>query len=656
MLIQMKNLSFGYAGHEILKDVSWGVGKGEKVGLVGPNGCGKSTMLHLLRGSIRPDRGEVSCLRGTRVGYLAQSEPMEEERTLADTLLAPFEKVLRMKVEMIRLERVLEDEPGKKEILEQYGACGVEYERLGGYTLEKRIETLLADLGFEKRDLNRSLSSFSGGEVGRVALLEVLVREPDVLLLDEPTNHLDIEAVERLEGFLSGWDGAILVVSHDRTFLNRVCTGIVEIVGGQIEEFKGNFDDYKKQRVQRMELLEKKIAKQKKEIDRLERYIAKNQVGQRARQASSKKKTIERMEKIEIPEDPWVKADQFKLSFEVGDRPGGKQVLDVANLRIGYESDRTLVDGFSVTVYRGERIGIVGPNGCGKSTLLRTLTGRSNPERGTVEIGKDVEFGFFDQNRTDLNEGDRLVDEVKKRRGELSEGAARSVLGGLRFSGDDAFRPVSSLSGGEKNRLGLGLLAMKPWNALALDEPTNHLDIPARQALENALSLYKGTLFVVSHDRYFLDQLVGKIFFLKGDGTVAIELGSYTEARKKILRDVEGDLEQSVSVEEVERKKQKDLRIASRENRKKKQRELERKTRKLQHLEESVDMIEKELVSLEEEMAVSSSGWTELALLSKNKVEKEAHLEKTIEEWEITAKEVTALEQDLDDEQDARLD
>lgn len=650
MLIQLQNVSFGYAGYEILKDVTWGVGQGEKIGLVGPNGCGKSTMLHLLRGEINPDSGDVSCIRGVRVGYLAQTEPMLKERTLADSLLAPFEEVLNIRSKMRRLESLLEKEPEDKDLLQQYGVCGVEYERLGGYTLEQRIEVLLDELGFEKKDLDRPLASFSGGEVGRVALLEVLVKDPDVLLLDEPTNHLDIEATERLEKLMAEWEGAMLAVSHDRAFLNSVCTKIVEIVGGGIEEFKGGFDDYKKQRSLRMELMERRISKQKKEIDKLEKYIAKNQVGQRARQASSKKKTLDRIERIEVPEDPWVRADQFKLSFNVGEKIGGKKVLEVEDLKVQYEAESPLVEGFSATFFRGERIGIVGPNGCGKSTLLRAVIGKSASSGGSVELGQGVEFGFFDQNRSDLDENNRLLDEVKKRRGELSEGEARSILGSLRFSGDDAFRPVSSLSGGEKNRLALGLLGMHPHNALALDEPTNHLDIPARQALEGALASYKGTLLVVSHDRYFLDQLVEKILFLHGDGEVQVVLGSYSEARKKIISKEECLVREKTSSENGERQKQKDQRIAKREERKQKQRLLERKKRRFVELEAIIDEREKEIRSLENRLAESSADWSELTDISKERDKKKKILDATMKEWEKTGHEVMILEEELEAE------
>ena len=647
MLVQLQKVSFGYAGHEILQEVSWGVAHGEKVGLVGPNGCGKSTLLHILRGALEPHSGEVTTLRGTQVGFLSQTEPIWEERTLHDSLLSPFEEVLSLRGRLRELEKGLEETPGDEGLLTEYGKCQAQYETLGGYTLEKRIEELLADLGFQKKDLNRQLSSFSGGEVGRVALLKVLVRQPDLLLLDEPTNHLDIEATERLETILKEWTGSVLLVSHDRAFLNAVCTKIVEIVGGKLEEFRGNFDDYKTKRAKRLEVLEKQIEKQRKEIERLERYVAKNQAGQKARQASSKKKAIDRMDRIEIPEDPWVRADAFKLDFEVGNRPGGKQVATIEELCLGYEGEPPLIQGFSTTIYRGDRIGIVGPNGCGKSTLLKVLMGKETPRQGRVELGKDVGFGVFDQNRTDLDRNGRLVDEVLRRRREISEGSARSILGSLRFSGDDAFRPVSSLSGGEKNRLSLGLLAMTTHNALALDEPTNHLDIPARQALEEALSRYRGTLLVVSHDRYFLDQLVDKIFFFKGDATVEVVLGSYSEARKK-MKKVEGDAPRNEpDAAESQRAEDKAARIASREERKQRQRAVERKKRLVKELEETIDTLERDIERLEEGQAAQSDDWSELAKLTQEKEDKERQLDEAMKKWEQAGKDVGRLESAL---------
>jgi len=325
-------------------------------------------------------------------------------------------------------------------------------------------------------------------------------------------------------------------------------------------------------------------------------------------------------------------------------------VATIEDLCLGHEGEPLLVQGFSTTIYRGDRIGIIGPNGCGKSTLLKVLVGKERPRRGMVELGKDIGFGVFDQNRTDLDRKGRLVDEVLRRRSELAEGSARSVLGSLRFSGDDAFRPVSSLSGGEKNRLSLGLLAMTPHNALALDEPTNHLDIPARQALEEALACFRGTLLVVSHDRYFLDQLVDKVFFFKQDGTVEVVLGSYTEARKK-MRGLEKEVpSQEPDTFESQRAEDKAARIASREERRLKQRALEKKKRRLKVLEVSIDTLEHEIEVLGERQAAQSADWTELTKLTQEKEGKEKQIESAMEEWENTGKELGELESELKDE------
>jgi ATP-binding cassette subfamily F protein 3 len=650
MLVQLQNVSFGHAGHEILKDVSWQVNPGEKIGLVGPNGCGKSTLLKLMCLKLKPDEGEVTRIRSCRTGYLSQTEPVGSGETLLDSLLAPFERVVELRGQLAEMEKALADRPNGGDLLSRYGERQEEYERLGGYTLESRIQELTNDLGFSATDLQRPMASFSGGEVGRVGLLKVLLQEPDLLLLDEPTNHLDIEATERLEERLRQWHGAVVVVSHDRMFLNNVCSKMVEMVGRGLEVFRGSFDDYVEQRRERLRLLETAIEKQKAKIDKLEDYVARNMAGQKARQARSKKKALDKIERIEVPEDPWVRAEQLHLDFSVGERPGGKKVVTAKGLRMGYPPAPPLVEELDLTVFRGERIGIVGPNGSGKSTLLRALLGREAPWKGTVELGADIRVGFFDQNRTDLDEDASLVEEIRKVRSELSDGAARNVLGSLRFSGDDAFRPVRSLSGGEKNRLALGKLSMRSMNLLALDEPTNHLDIPARQALERSLRAFPGTLLVVSHDRYFLNQLVDKVVFVRGGGKVEVVLGNYAEAKKR-LGARSGD--EPGAGDEPEAKqagsdRAKEARIAERKARKRLNRELEREKRRVARLEEEIEGLESRIASLDEQLAAHSRDWDELQKLTALKEAASRDLNDKVEEWERLAQRSEGLEKELE--------
>jgi ATP-binding cassette subfamily F protein 3 len=655
MLVQLQNVSFGYAGEELLKDVSWQINDGEKIGLVGPNGCGKSTLLEILAGDIEPENGTVTRLRSCRIGYLAQTEKIERGETLLDSLLTPFENVFALRRKMTAIEEALVRQPEDHELLMRYGEIQHEYERLGGYTLQIRIEELVRDLGFSSQDLKRPLRSFSGGEVGRVGLMKVLLQEPELVLLDEPTNHLDIETTEKLEARLATWRGAVVVVSHDRTFLNNVCTGIVEMVGERLECFNGDYDAYKNARVERMQALNAAILKQKARIDKLEDYIARNQAGQKARQARSKKKALNKIDKIEVPQDPWVRAEQLKLAFTVGERVGPKRVLKAEGLELGYGQDKQLISAFDLSVFRGEKIGIVGPNGCGKTTLLRALLGKDLPCAGRVDLGGDLTVGFFDQNRTDLTATNTLIDEIRGVRGELSPGAARNLLGALRFSGDDVFRPVGSLSGGEKNRLALGKLALRPVNLLALDEPTNHLDIPARQALENALQRYTGTLLVVSHDRYFLDRIVEKTIFVYPENRVEVVDGNYSEAKELLhhsdsLRQApaEGRGEDAgvdrtlVSAADAKRE-----RIAEHRERKKISRALEKARRDVQTLERRIAELEETLGAMDEKIAQSASDWTQLSALTQERKAVEAELEDRIQRWETRFRDAERFEAQL---------
>jgi len=542
-LAQLSSVTFGYPGNELFEELTWQVDEGVRIGLIGPNGAGKSTILRLLAGEVEAHGGEVTRGRGITIGTLRQSQEHRDEGTVLDSLLGPFARVLAMRAELAELEPRLGD--GNAADLDRYGHLQEDYTRAGGYSLESRVRELAASVGFEhETDLARPVATLSGGERGRLELAKVLLAEPDLLLLDEPTNHLDVEHVERLEEFLKTWPKSFVLVSHDRRFLDATCTEIIEVDGGDLEHYVGGFSRYLAEREERRERLRAAVARQQAEIARTEEFIRKNIAGQKTKQAQSRRKMLERVQRLELGSDSWGDAGRIGLRFTVGDHPGGKDALKIEHLTLGYPGGRVLCRDLDTVIYRGDRIGIIGPNGTGKSTLLKALLGRPEGAQaireGRVVRGVELKIGYFDQKLGGLQESRSLIEEIRSIRGDFADDRARDYLARFRFFGDDPFRIVKGLSGGERNRLALAKMMLEPRNLLALDEPTNHLDIPAREVLERALKRYEGTLLVISHDRFFLDEIVTKLFVMHEDGSVDIEAGNYRDHKARLRSASEG--------------------------------------------------------------------------------------------------------------------
>ena len=528
MLVQLADITFGYSGEELFSGLTWQVNPADRIGLVGPNGSGKSTLLRLMAGKLEPEAGQVARARGATIGYLQQSQELTGSGTILDALLAPFADVLAMHEELEALSHKLDDAAA----MARYGQLEETYRQRGGYALEARVRELAADVGFAEAELARGVDTLSGGERNRLELAKVLLRAPDLLLLDEPTNHLDTPAVERLETFLRSYPGAFVIVSHDRYFLDATVQKIVEIDDGDLEEYVGGWSRYVAERDKRRELALAAYQRQKGEIERQEEFIRRNIAGQKTNQAKSRRKMLAKLERLEWHRDVWQNAGRIGLRFEVGERPGGKEVLKAEDLAVGFE-DRTLLGGIDLTIYRGDRVGIVGPNGAGKTTLLKTLLGKLPPVAGTVRRGHEIKVGVFDQKLSELDDDRSLVEEIRAVRADLSPDAVRNYLAKFRFFGDDVFRVIRGLSGGERNRMTLAKMMLRPANVLALDEPTNHLDIPAREVLERALKAYEGTVLVVSHDRFFLDEVVTRLIVLEGD-RVELETGNYSDWKRRL--------------------------------------------------------------------------------------------------------------------------
>jgi ATP-binding cassette subfamily F protein 3 len=510
---------------KVLSGATLSVEAGEKVGLVGRNGAGKTTLLEILAGNSRPDEGSVEYPGEAKVGMTSQKLYGGERgrRSVEAEIISAFEPVMRREKELEELGAQLSEDPSDT-LMERYGRLQSEFERGGGYEYRARAASTLSSLGFAPEDWKRPVGSFSGGEQSRVALARLLLEEPDLILLDEPTNHLDLQAIEWLEGFVKNAKSAVLVVSHDRYFLDAVAGSILELEDGNINRYSGNYSRYVEEKKARAEQLSRKAKANADRRAQLERFVEKNRAkATKAAQARSKQKLLDRMEKIE---DPKSRDKNVKLDLGGETRRAGRVVLEMEGVRYAHEdSDTPLLDDLDLVLERGERVALLGPNGTGKSTIMRLATGELSPEGGLVRLGNNVSPAYQDQQLARLDDRKTVLQEAMGATG-LDVPDARELLGAFLFSGGDVFKKVSALSGGERNRLSLAEIVVSGANLLLLDEPTNNLDIPAREALEEALLEYRGTMFFISHDRYFLRKLATRVVELE-DKKLANFLGGY---------------------------------------------------------------------------------------------------------------------------------
>ena len=628
--IRMIGLGKSFGVRQVFSNVSFEIKEGDRIALVGPNGAGKSTLLKCILGIEELDEGQVVMSPVASIGYLQQDVNLGDA-SLAEEIETAWEDVHALENKLQELTTYLETHEASESDLQRLDYLQNRLEWLGGYDYEQKTKRIVYGLGFTDEDLYKPANAFSGGQKTRINLAKALVRSPDFLFLDEPTNHLDMEMLEWLEGYLSSYRGGILIVSHDRYFMDRIVTGVVELDHHKATTYRGNYSRYVAQREERLKADTIAYEKQQEYIKKTEEYIDKYRAGIKSKMARGRQSQLNRLERLEAPETSHSLDFKFPPAAMSADK-----VLVLDHVSIGYKKDDPIIDDVSVVVRRGESVALIGPNGAGKSTMVKAIVGELFPTEGHIDIGNRVQVGYFSQEHEELHDRWQVVDEIINHYN-FTEEKARNVLGSFLFKGDDVFKLVGDLSGGERARLALLKLFLQGDNFLILDEPTNHLDVPTREIVERALQQFGGTCFIISHDRYFLDQVSTRTLVLENKGLTEY-LGNYSYYKEK-LKEQQDIAALTEVVEEVPKE---DVKSEAKTISPSPSDEPKKKT--------NTYMVEKQLAEVEEEIArleatmkmyevqlanpVVQQDLAEMENISKQLSDTESNLQKLYEKWE----------------------
>ncbi|MBC7249233.1 MAG: ABC-F family ATP-binding cassette domain-containing protein [Anaerolineae bacterium] len=593
-ILTANGLAKSYGVQDVFRNVSIQIARGDKIGLVGPNGEGKTTLLRILAGLEEPSAGTVHRARGLRVGYLPQIVELDGERTVYDEMLTAFAELRAQEDELRRLEEAMGDPARREEAMRRYDDLLTRFELAGGYTYEARIRQVLAGLGFSAEEWEQPLGQLSGGQKTRALLARLILQDHDLLLLDEPTNHLDLSALEWLENHLIQWPGSLVVVAHDRRFLDKVAGRIWDLDFGRLEEYPGNYSRYAALRAERMARRQAEYEAQQEYIAKTEAFIQRYKSGQRSKEARGRQKRLERMERLERPRQ----ARTINLRLQADGR-SGDLVLTSEGVTIGYDPQQPLFTCPKLILLRGQRAALIGPNGAGKTTFLKTVLGHIPPLAGEIRLGASVKIGYMAQTHESLDPANTVLDEILEVKN-LPLEKARTFLGRFLFLGDDVFKRVGDLSGGERSRVVLAKLTLQEPNFLLLDEPTTHLDLPSQEVLQEVLVNFPGTILLVSHDRYLIDALATQVWVLE-KGRLRVYPGGYAEYL--LQREAESQQAAEKAAQERARtqaqKRQEDQEKA-------RQREAQRRARRIAQLEEEIAALENRLQELSRELTLAS--------------------------------------------------
>ncbi|AYE33492.1 ribosomal protection-like ABC-F family protein [Clostridium septicum] len=634
IVLSCKDISVSYGIRDVLKNITFSINEGDKVGIIGGNGEGKSTLFKIISKELTQDAGEVFIDKNKTLGYLTQHVDLDLENTIYEELVSVFKELKNIEIRLKKIEESLNEPYDANnasyhdKLIKDYTTLQDLYDHKGGYTYKGEISRVLKGLGFVEDDFEKKVSTLSGGQKTRVSLCKLLLRNPDIILLDEPTNHLDLEAIEWLEDYLKSYKGTVLVISHDRFFLDSVTNNTFEVINGHINCYNVPYTKFIDLRKKKYEADLKAYNIQQAEIKRQEAIIEKFRSFNREKSikaAESREKALDRMEKIDAPDR---EKEASKIKFEASVK-SGYDVLHIENLSKSY-GEKTLFKDLTFDLKRGEKAALIGENGRGKTSLFKMILNKLDSDSGNIILGTNVNVGYYDQEQSDLNIDKSIIDEVWDEFPNLTTSKLRGILASFLFTGDDVFKEIKTLSGGEKCRINLLKLMISKSNLLLLDEPTNHLDIMSREALEDALISYDGTLLVISHDRYFLNKVIGRILELKEDGAKEY-LGNYSYFQEKKLNPTRyQELEELANGKTKTKLKD--------EKKKKKEQEKEEKALKLKikKLEEEIAKKENDLLKLQEQLCLEEiySNPTESERVSKEIKNIEDIIASLYEDWE----------------------